>query len=229
MRIPNNIVPSSPFMDNYFCFLGVHRLAFVVISKNCVTYLKQLSIYNKTGQVVNKEDDIHHIVGFTEQSDYLINVSDMPDLEKMENEAYFKIAVWRDPVKRLISTYKFFCMEREYREYFRYLGFYDKTISFERFLEFVIFELSKENILLQDEHLRCQSNYYQLNDIDLIIEDCKLNSFLQKQGLDLICKQINQTTSSFTCPDIYIEQIEELYKSDYELFTEAVKSNKLWR
>lgn len=87
-----------------------------------------------------------------------------------------KFAVWRDPVERLVSCYKFFCLEKENRYYFRYLDLYGDN-SFDRFMEFVRFELGKTNPLYQDEHIRRQSDYYSPEDVDYIVPIKFLNRF----------------------------------------------------
>lgn len=127
MKIPKDSVVSSPFIGNYYCPIDKTGLAFVVIAKNCVTFLKQLAIYYKTGSVIYTESQIHDVLGYREKSGYLISFDNMEQFE-IDNGKLLKFAVWRDPVERLVSTYKFFCLEREYREYFRYLGFQMKPL-----------------------------------------------------------------------------------------------------
>lgn len=65
----------------------------------------------------------------------------MPAYE-VENGTVLKFAVWRNPVERLISTYKWFILEKNWNHYFHMLDLY-KDNDFDRFLEFVKFELGK--------------------------------------------------------------------------------------
>lgn len=106
----------------------------------------------------------------------------------MEKGPLLKFAVWRDPIERLVSNYKYFCLEGVYRRYFELVGLYKDT-SFERFMEFVRFELGKSDPLFQDEHIRKQSDYYNKEDVDYIVPLNKLNLFLGEHGIPLVKKK----------------------------------------
>lgn len=45
----------SPFMGNYFCEIAHCNAAFVAISKNAVTYLKNIAIYTNTGVITTSK------------------------------------------------------------------------------------------------------------------------------------------------------------------------------
>lgn len=77
----NEIEARSPFLGNYFCTIENKNMAFIAIAKVCVTFLKQLAIYYRTGEIVNLPD-IHYIVGFTSESDYLIPISEMKNMSR---------------------------------------------------------------------------------------------------------------------------------------------------
>ena len=143
---------------------------------------------------------------------------------EVKNGKLLCFAVWRDPLERLISCYKHFILEHEKRFYFNYLGLYTDN-SFDRFMEFVRFELRKSNPLFQDEHIRRQSDYYKLDDVDVIVPIKRLNLFLDEHNISLVAKSSNITTVEFQIDNVrYIEEIKELYKSDYDL----IESSKLY-
>ena len=95
-------------------------MAFVAIAKNAVTYLKSLAIYAKTGTVVSDKEEIHEVVGYSSMNGYLYPVK---QLDGEWGNGIMKFAVWRDPVERLVSCYKNFCLEyhHQQRRYFEYL------------------------------------------------------------------------------------------------------------
>lgn len=216
MRIPMNEQPGSMFMGNYFCVIPQYKMAFVCIAKNSSTFLKSLAVYTKTG-IYPTSAEMYKQVGFDETGGYLYSVSQLKELE-MRIGSFVKFAVWRDPVERLISCYKFFCLERENRFYFRFLSLY-RDNSFGRFMDFVHFELGKSDPLYQDEHIRRQSDYYSSDDVDYIVPINKLNDFLERYNVPLIRRSANVTSADFTLSDVhFIDDIKELYKSDYNLY-----------
>lgn len=99
----------SPFMGNYFCEIAHYNAAFVAISKNAVTYLKNIAIYTKTGSIAANKDEVHDWVGYTPGNGYLHPVK---DYDEEWGRDIVKFAIWRDPVERLVSCYKHFCLER---------------------------------------------------------------------------------------------------------------------
>lgn len=205
----------SPFMGNYFCEIAHCNAAFVVLSKNAVTYLKNIAIYTKTGVVTISKDEIHERIGYTPENGYLHPIG--PDSENFGKDIV-KFAVWRDPVERLVSCYKHFCLECYQRRYYTYLDLCREP-SFDRFMEFVRFELGKNDPLYQDEHIRRQSDYYSREDVDYIVPIEKLDNFLQAYQIPLIGNARNSTHTKFALVNTeYIEEIKELYKSDYQIF-----------
>lgn len=215
-QVNKEVVVQSPFSQNYFCLIEKSNIAFVSIFKNGVTHLKALAVYSKTGYYPEDVNEAHDLIGYDETNGYLCLVSRIKDLEKKKGPL-LKFAVWRDPIERLISNYKYFCLEGVYRRYFELVGLYKDT-SFERFMEFVRFELGKSDPLYQDEHIRKQSDYYNKEDIDYIVPLNKLNLFLGEHGISLVKKTVNATSVDFELKDIdYITEIKELYKTDYDL------------
>jgi len=213
-HIPESQIIPSKFMDNCFCLLPGFQAAFVVIPKNGITFLKKLAIYFRTDEIIdNTDDEVHKIVGY--HSSYLVPVSQMPQYEK-ENGSMLKFAVWRDPVERFVSCYKYFYLERNYHTYFHFLDLYQN--SFEYYMKFVELELSKNNPVYQDEHLRRQSDFYRREDVDYIVPFHKLNRFLTEKGIPLIEERANATSVKFELDSAkWEEKIKELYRADYDI------------
>jgi hypothetical protein len=206
----------SPFMGNFFCLIPNSNAAFVVISKNACTFLKKTAIYSVMGEWVDSFDSAHDIVGYSSKSRYLIPISEMKNYEKKHGKI-LKFAVWRDPVERIVSTYKLFCIERESRMYFQYLGI-NEPVSFDRFMEFLNFEWCKQDSILQDEHIRRQVDYYKPKDVDHIVSIENLNQFLKENNIYFRQEHSNKTESAFRITnDKYIESIKKRYKNDYQI------------
>lgn len=223
MKIPIEATPESPFWSNYFCLIEKYNIAFIAISKNASTELKKILLYSIYGFYPENEDDVYDLIGDNEESPYLCPVYKMKEREALKGKM-IKFAVWRDPVERLVSCYKFFCLERENRVYFRYLSLYEDN-SFERFMEFVRFELKKSNPLYQDEHIRKQSDYYSIEDVDYIIPIKQLNNFLDRYNIPIAENYANKTTIDFVLNDeSYINEIKDLYQADYDLYNSYLLS-----
>lgn len=215
MKPSLSVQTRSPFLANYFCLIEKYNLAFVIIAKNASSHLKNLLAYSLYGFYPN-QNDVHSLVGYDDSSTYLCPVSKMQENEN-EFGKILKFAVWRDPVERLVSCYKYFCLEKANNFYFRYLDLYNDN-SFDRFMEFVRFELSKSNPFYQDEHIRRQSDYYRPEDVDYIVPIYKLNQFLEEYGVPVFKKSVIETSAKFQLTDLnHIEEIKELYKTDYEI------------
>lgn len=208
--------PSSPFMQNYFCIIEKYRAAFVMISKNAVTTLKNIAIYAKLGIIPDNEIVTHDYIGYTPANSFLIPVSEMSAYEAKYGK-FLKFAVWRDPVDRLVSAYRWFVLQKAKRYYFLYLGLYQDS-SFERFMQFVEFELQKTDPLYQDEHIRRQSDYYSPEDVDYVVPIEKLDRFLEEQGIPILDEKSNESLVPFVLEDKQsVAQIKEWYWSDYKI------------
>ena len=214
MILNSDIRFSSSFLGNYFCEIENYNLAFVAISKNAVTYLRSIAIYAKTGYIIREEDKVHEWTGADPTNGYLYPID---TYKQTRGKDVVKFAVWRDPVERLISCYKYFCLERWMRNYFYYLDLYNEP-SFEHFMQFVRFELGKNNPISHDEHVRRQSDFYSPSDVDFIIPIQKLDAFLQDYNVPLKDTAKNSTHIKFQLNnEKYINEIRELYKEDYEI------------
>jgi len=204
----------TPYLGNFFCEIDNYNLAFVAISKNAITYLQSIAIYAKTGYIMHSEDRTHDWFGGCPQSGFL---SPYDAYKQTRGKEVIKFAVWRDPVERLVSCYKYFCLEKWYRHYFHFLDLYREP-TFDHFMMFVRFELDKKCIILQDEHIRKQSDFYSPDDVDFIVPIKKLDTFLQKYNVPIQYGLKNSTHVDFKLDnEEYINEIRELYKADYEI------------
>lgn len=227
MKTEISFEPYSPFLQNYFCIIEKYQAAFVVVSKNAVTTLKNIAIYAKLGGIPNDETVTHDYIGYTPANGFLVPISEMPTYEAKHGK-YLKFAVWRDPVERLMSVYRCFILQKAERYYFLYLGLY-KDSSFKRFMQFVEFELQKTDPLYQDEHIRRQVDCYSLEDVDYIVPAKKLDSFLEEHGLPTLNEKSNESFIPFQLDnEEYLKKIKEWYKMDYEIIQNSTNLRKLW-
>ncbi|QUR44519.1 sulfotransferase family protein [Bacteroides xylanisolvens] len=204
----------SPYLGNFFCEIDNYNLAFVAISKNAITNLLSIAIYAKTGYIMRDEDRTHEWGGGNPQSVFLSNYD---TYKHTRGKEVVKFAVWRDPVERLVSCYKYFCLEKWSRHYFHFLDLY-RDPTFEHFMKFVRFELDKKDALFQDEHIRRQSDFYSPDDVDFIVPIKKLDAFLQNYHVPTQYGVKNSTHTDFKLDnEEYINEIRDLYKTDYEI------------
>lgn len=173
-------------------------------------------MYNDNGLWPQQSYDAHCGIGFNESSRYLIPVPSMRAFER-KNGKYVKFAVWRNPVDRIVSTYKLFCLENEYRIYFQYIGIGQGT-DFNRFMEFLRFEWGKKAPLFQDEHVRKQVDYYSDEDVDFIVSIDGLHAFLDENGVKFKKEESNKTHSHFKLdsPNL-INEIKSYYADDFDI------------
>lgn len=213
MRLTSVNYP-TPYLGKYFCEIDNYNLAFVAISKNAITYLQSLAIYAKTGYIMHDENRTHDWIGGCAKSGFL---SPYESYKHTRGKDVIKFAVWRDPVERLVSCYKYFCLEKWYRHYFHFLDLYREP-TFDHFMQFVRFELNKNCIILQDEHIRRQSDFYSPEDVDFIVPIKKLDTFLLSYNVPIEYGLKNSTHTDFCLEsEEIINEIHELYKVDYEI------------
>lgn len=214
--MPQNAVLPPRFFGNYFCLIPNTNLAFVVIAKNGVTFLKKVAHYNDTGRWVEDFIESHDVIGYTEESPYLIPVEKMSEFEE-KNGKRIKFAIWRDPLERVVSTYKLFCLEKQFRTYFHFIGLYHDN-SFENFMRFMEFEWTKKYGEIQDEHIRSQIDYYDAKEVDFILPVEKMYDFLKEHKVPFVKEQSNKTDVVFNLENQeYIDKIREYYEGDYNI------------
>jgi hypothetical protein len=163
---------------------------------------------------------IRNTIGRLLKSHYLIHVSRIKEYEK-KNGKLMKFVVYRDPVERFISVYKFFILGRKHYRYFKYAGLYHDN-SFERFIEFAEFELKKGSPIYQDKHIRRQVDCYHPSEVDYIVSLEKLNQFLREQnipiGPPIGSRKINETNINFASPSQkLLDKVKDLYREDYKI------------
>ena len=229
----------TPFFRNFYCIIPNTNIAFVAISKNAVTFLKKVAVYNTdemwiknaniSQSAVRKIQEannrlwlpgfqkVHDFIGYDENSPYLYTAEQLKHYEQ-QNGKLVKIAVWRDPVKRLESTYKLFCLEKAPRNVFAMIGL-QNDFGFDTFKKFVEFEWTKRaSPEWQDEHIRSMSDYFNKNDVDFIIPVEKIQHFLDESGIPYVKEQSNKTNVDFNISDEdFLEKIKVYYEEDYLL------------
>lgn len=208
-----------PFFQNFYCHIPNTNFAFLSISKNGCTFLKKVALYNKYKVWVKGRDETHKAIGYKpENSEFLFNPEDITNL-KMKNSNLQIFAVWREPIERLVSIYKQFILEREHNDYFCWMGFYNRHVSFEEFLRFTEFELSKPDPLFQDEHIRKQTDCLGKPPlVDFIISLKDLFTFLKEKSISFVYEKSNKTKSDFLLKDKRLmERIKILYEEDYKI------------
>lgn len=221
--------PTGPFIGNYFCLMPGTGLAFVTVSKNAVTHLKRVAVWLATGHWPQTFAETHDTIGYDHTSPYLVHVDEMPEYERAHGRR-FKFAVWRDPVRRLESTFSMFCLDlRHPQPYFQMLDLQRSDITFERFFQFCELEWTKPDPQFQDEHLRRQADYYTTADVDAIITAEQLTDFLAAHGIWAPENSSNATTAPFriTSPE-QLNRIREHYRADYDLDPTGAARAKAW-
>ena len=98
-------------IGSYFCLIPGTELAFVMVSKNAVTFLKRIALQDGEGDWPTGFRETHDRIGDTDSSPYLVRVADTPVYEARHGVRR-KFAVWRDPVARLESTFSLFVLQR---------------------------------------------------------------------------------------------------------------------
>ena len=71
MQTPHQYDTQDLFFGNYFCIIEKYRLAFVAISKNAVTTLKNIVIWSKEGFIPESDDHTHAYIGFNTENGFL--------------------------------------------------------------------------------------------------------------------------------------------------------------
>ena len=203
-KITSDIIPAVPVaMGNYFLLNEKDGWAAVCISKNGCTSLKERTLQS-SGHSFNEDSPVHVMIGFTEYSPFLTPVTEPP-------KDLFCFAIWRDPVKRLVSIYQAFGLDRHTHR--RYA---DKVNQgFDQWIDFAAQE-HKKPIERQDEHVRHQSDYYDPSQVDTIVDLSDLDQFFKKQGWPALHRS-NLSHARFTPSLRQIRRIERLYQRDYML------------
>lgn len=189
-------------MGNYYLMNRRHRWAAVCISKNACTALKA-EVLRSEGIDCEGKEEIHDLVGYETGSPYLHPVSAGRPL------GFHCFAVWRDPVERFTSAYRHFALDLNGGR----LGQIGPDPA--EWLGYAELELSK-SISFQDEHLRRQSDYYGLSQVDEIIPIDQLNEWFLNRGWGIL-PHVNASQSQFAFGAGQQAKIRQLYAPDYEI------------
>ena len=115
----------------------------------------------------------------------------------------------------MLSAYAWFILEKNRNRYFQWLDLYADS-GFDRFLEFVSFELGKSVPENQDEHIRRQCDYYEGKQVDVIVPLERLDTFLACNQLPVLRKQNQSSRRHLSLTDEQRETIRGLYARDYQ-------------
>ena len=139
------------------------------------------------------------------------------DIEKIKKCGYKKVAIFRDPIERLLSARN-------------PLMFSFNLSTNEDFFTFVGDEIKKP-IGCTDQHVIPQSCFYNFDDIDIFVELKDLENWLVSIGCEPI--RLNQTPHGRyedATDDIkkWMPQLLEYYKDDFALIEKIRDSGKVW-
>jgi hypothetical protein len=204
-----------------FLLCNSKKFMFVVIAKNASTTLKRLIYsldYPDAGPISDTEET-HEYFGYSYDNKVRIPLTES---SKYSSSRYLRFAIYRDPVERFLSVYydkvsPLRSPGKPVRKYFAENGVINADID--KFLAFTERELQKENWLLQDEHLRCQSSFYEPSSVDFIVPLERLNSFLNEH-LGIKGSRYFNKSSYSASTSLHVKQkeiLEYLYRDDYEL------------
>ena len=192
---------------------------FVVIAKNASTTLKRLvhSLDYPEHEPLTGTEAIHEFFGYSFDNQARVPLTAS---SKSCASGYTTFAVYRDPVERFLSIYydkvsPTRSPDKSLRGYFSTNGLIDADM--ETFIRFTEQELQKDSPLLQDEHLRRQSSFYDPSSVDLIVPLEKLDSFLIEHLNIDTGRHFNKSGHTTTLPRKQRDMLITLYKDDYKL------------
>lgn len=129
-----------------------------------------------------------------------------------------KIAVWRDPVERAVSFYSSNVLKYE-----------PHIFGIEKFSD-VVAEAERQyanpfgTSLLVDQHLRKQSDYYKVEDVDVIVRIEDLDEYLFSIGVEAP-ERLNVSEARYQPTEAEANAVRAFYADDYEL----LNSGKVWK
>ena len=202
-----------------FMICKSRRFMFVVIAKNASTSLKRLvhSLDYPGQEPLFDTEAIHEFFGYSLDGKTRIPLISN---ERPATHEYTRFAVYRDPVERFLSVYNDKVSParsagKAVRKYFASCGVIDSDID--TFLCFTENELQKSDPLLQDEHLRPQSSFYEPENVDWVVPIESLDSFLMKH-LDIDTgSRYNKSGQTTHLTEAQLNILNTLYKDDYDI------------
>lgn len=207
------------------CYVKGDKWLAVAIPKCATTYLEQLALRNseqspQVVQALSMPTLTHAIV-----NQYGIELGVLHPLRAPMEGEYKRFAVWVDPVRRAESVYRNFCLgqgeSRFTPPYYEMIGL--KGCDPERFVEFVEFELKGSFI---EEHLRPQSMYYDITDVDEVVAIGQLNEYMTQFNVKAPTSKPN-STGKFKFSLQLNARLAEAYAQDYEFYDLLKATNKL--
>lgn len=153
----------------------------------------------------------------------IINKYCLVNYEDIDRTKYKTVAIFRDPIERIISARN--PLINEY-----------KLNNTKEYFKWVINQLMQSDLNNLDQHIIPQYFYYNFNNIDLFIELKNLHICLRSIGLKPL--KLNQTPKDLYKDDpynndeifnIYYPILKKLYNNDYILIDKIKSSNKLWK
>lgn len=198
----------TPFGNNVYIVNHKRKHKFVSIAKGGCTNLKLITATDDSIKVKDKKE-IHGKYRSRADGKQTILIGD--DSYK----GFVRVVFWRDPVKRFFSWYSD-KVQHVYQPYLISVGF-ALDDSFERAIDFLKFELGKNESEWIEEHVRPQSLIYDINDVDVVVDMKDMDDYLAAIGVD-IPKNINISSKpKKKMPEWVEKEVKQLYKADYDM------------
>lgn len=147
-----------------------------------------------------------------------------------------KVVIWRDPVERFISLYNnrlYWNKERVWASIDNFECFLNIAKNYIiKFLEGVDYKLMD---IFYDEHFIPQFFWYNLSDIDTVVDIKDLDSYFAEECDIITIPHYNKspiTSKTLKKEDLsneLLDRIKELYDIDYKLYKDINESGKLWK
>lgn len=138
------------------------------------------------------------------------------DYEKKRGKELIKFAVIRDPVSRLISTYKLFWLDNYPHAYFNVMKQKYNINTLDKFIQWVAnYELTKP-VLQQDEHIRKQLAWLKdIQYLNYIVPIEHLDDFIHNKLHIGNFNKENATKHNIELSKEQINMIKTIYADDY--------------
>jgi hypothetical protein len=197
-------------------FFACHRRRFLFLSVSkcgCSTVKKQIFKEEMGGEFEGADLAVHDVFGYAQRESSVMSLGNRRSWEPFAEQGYVRFAVWRDPVARLLSTYREKVLNAQSgAPFFQQC----RGMNLDEFIELVgrvVAEVSPEKM---DEHLRPQSACYDAGDVDWIVPLERLDEFLwERFGLEPI-QRANTTNTRLTqaMTEAQRARIAEIYAQD---------------
>lgn len=205
---------SKGFFNTYNVSIRLRDHAAVYIAKCGCSTLKNIALYLCCGKWAF--NGVAHLIDSTDVY--------VPTGSACSGRMF---AVWRDPIDRIVSFHynKVDVNGTGHRDW-QYSDKFHRGATVEDTMAYVRSELGIQNVFEQDMHIRRQSSFYGIGDVDDIVPIQHLDAYLSALGLPIPPKHNN--ASSFKDASVftpYEDEIRSLYADDYAL----MDSGKVWK